>query len=106
MPLVSDYELLWDGAPGTYLWSEDVVTGGRTLLLAVPDIVHGQSATLVRIYVEHAADNWAVSGPAHGWDGNIEEPTLSPSIQVMTGVDGKAVPGWHGWLQHGELRSA
>jgi len=38
------------------------------------------------------------------WDGNLEKPTLSPSILV------KAVPGWndgwHGWLRDGVLVSA
>lgn len=31
------------------------------------------------------------------WDGNLERPTLSPSIQRTTGCR------WHGWLRNGVL---
>ena len=44
--------------------------------------------------MEHEPQNWAAPGSVNGWDGNEEEPTLSPSI-----VAGK----WHGYLRGGKL---
>ena len=33
-----------------------------------------------------------------GWDGNIESPTITPSINV--------IGRWHGWLRNGILETA
>lgn len=37
--------------------------------------------------------------PKWDWDGNIENPTITPSIQFMTGCK------WHGFLTNGEFKS-
>lgn len=65
---------------------------------------------LIRIYPEHAgptpqhpSGNWAAPGPVNGWDGNVDAPTLRPSIFVG---GGSAHPGWHGWLTAGKLSHA
>lgn len=34
-------------------------------------------------------------GPAWGWDGNVEAPTLSPSVRMLTPC------AWHGYLRAG-----
>lgn len=36
--------------------------------------------------------------PSWKWDGNVEAPTLEPSINCTGGC------GWHGYLQQGEFR--
>ena len=52
----------------------------------------------VLLYMNHQRGNWAAPGDKSGWDGNLDSPTLSPSILV---------PGeWHGFLEQGTLRDA
>lgn len=41
--------------------------------------------------------NWEGEGAKWNWDGNIEKPTLSPSIWRKG--------HWHGWLRNGEFVS-
>jgi hypothetical protein len=47
---------------------------------------------------------YVVKGPPqgthHGWDGNEESPTLTPSLNCSHRC------GWHGYLDHGDLRQA
>jgi len=38
------------------------------------------------------------------WDGNLETPTLHPSILAWDRADHK-VEHWHGWLQNGRFNS-
>ena len=43
------------------------------------------------------------------WDGNVESPTLHPSINCLScnpnnPAEKYAGCGWHGWLQNGEFR--
>lgn len=40
----------------------------------------------------------SVAFPAWTWDGNIEEPTVTPSI-----LHNKTKCGWHGYLTKGEF---
>ena len=53
--------------------------------------------------VKYARDTWA-------WDGNIEAPTVSPSIHSHDWVEGIPVAQmpthWHGWLQGGVFKQA
>lgn len=46
------------------------------------------------------------SNPQWDWDGNVEKPTLKPSIAHSVG-DGKGgmVEHWHGYLTNGEFKS-
>jgi hypothetical protein len=37
--------------------------------------------------------------PVWQWDGNIEKPTITPSIQIIGGC------GWHGYLTAGVFRT-
>lgn len=114
MPLLKDYRELWAmEEPGGYLWSTtlchpstcgEVEHGGHeTLVLAVPDILHGKKFECVRLYMERSEDDWAKPGSIYAFSGTKERPTLTPSIQVLGTVDGQEVNGWHGFLQDGEL---
>ena len=65
---------------------------------------------LIRIYtshegptVKHPSGNWAAPGPVDGWDGDVDAPTLRPSIWVGGSSD---YPGWHGYLTDGKLSNA
>ena len=54
----------------------------------------------------------AVPRPAEGklciwaWDGNVERPTITPSIDCIAMKDGKPTGGcgWHGFITNGEIR--
>lgn len=43
-----------------------------------------------------------------GWDGSIEAPTLTPSINCIAEKDGKPTGGcgWHGFIQAGVMTHA
>ena len=53
------------------------------------------------IYMERQPDNWASPGPVNGWDGDLERPTLTPSIQTLPHEG-----GWHGYITAGNLIDA
>lgn len=40
------------------------------------------------------------------WDGNVERPTLTPSINCLSEKDGKPAGGcgWHGFITNGVIR--
>ena len=72
----------------------------RALLVRLPrDGVTG--GEVHRLYVERQPDNWAAPGPVKAWDGDLERPTLTPSIQTLP-VEG----GWHGYITAGNLVDA
>ena len=50
------------------------------------------------ILVGHQVKPNMGSTPTWKWDGNLERPTLEPSINCVSGC------GWHGHLQQGEWR--
>ena len=58
---------------------------------------------LLRVFVNRQPDNWNARGDVSGWDGNILEPTLHPSIFVRGRTEN---PGWHGFFERGKLRNA
>ena len=72
----------------------------RALLVLLPrvGIPGGESHYL---YVERQPDNWASPGPVKAWDGDLERPTLTPSIQTLP-----AEGGWHGYITAGNLVDA
>jgi hypothetical protein len=41
-----------------------------------------------------------------GWNGNVEKPTLTPSINCIAEKDGKPTGGcgWHGFITNGVIR--
>ena len=50
------------------------------------------------------SENVMQGKPHWQWDGNLEAPTLSPSILVHENPGWS--PGWHGWLRAGKLVTA
>ena len=40
-----------------------------------------------------------------GWDGNLDRPTLTPSINCIAEKDGQPTGGcgWHGWIRDGVI---
>jgi hypothetical protein len=40
------------------------------------------------------------------WDGNVEHPTITPSINCIAEKDGKPTGGcgWHGWITKGRMK--
>lgn len=77
--------------PGCFQWEKpDPASAPRFLYIVLP----GGSGSFDAIQVQHGGPG----GPrVWGWDGNVEKPTLQPSIHWV-GV-------WHGFLENGRLRS-
>jgi hypothetical protein len=74
--------------PGDFAWSSDF----KTMFLLLPG--EKGSAAAIRITQSCADEN---NRPRWIWDGNIENPSLMPSIHA---------PGeWHGYLQNGMFQS-
>lgn len=70
------------------------------LLLVGADLGNGQYAR--RVPGQNKPAMW-------DWDGNIEAPTLSPSIDCRTKTDTGAPAagcGWHGYIKKGEISGA
>lgn len=42
---------------------------------------------------------WPINAPTWDWDGNEQEPTLTPSINC----NGNGGCGWHGFMKAGKL---
>lgn len=55
---------------------------------------------LIRIPTQESLEN----GARWQWDGNVDAPTLTPSINVNASL-GDDKPKWHGWMRNGELIS-
>ena len=72
----------------------------RALIVRLPrdGVIGGE---VHRLYVERQPDNWAAPGPVKAWDGDLERPTLTPSIQTLP-----AEGGWHGYITEGNLVDA
>ncbi|MXY79727.1 MAG: hypothetical protein F4Y94_08600 [Chloroflexi bacterium] len=106
-------EVFRTGAVGDWWWAwERGDDRALVLWIVVPAVridpgpvgpLTERGGELIRIYPNHAAGNWAQPGPVDGWDGNLEAPTLTPSIHV--GGSGPN-PGWHGYFEAGKLRDA
>lgn len=89
----------WDGPPGSFRWSQDSEHGYRTLWFKLPNGAHGMIAIAPLPLGVQKADKEGVLRPAvWSWDGNVEEPTLQPSIRH--GQPGQSWY-WHGFLTRG-----
>lgn len=76
---------------------EDRADGGRGIArIAYACPKTGEPCGMIRIgYPDKPA-----TSPSWRWDGNVEAPTLDPSINC----NGGAGCGWHGYLVAGEFR--
>ena len=91
-------DAFWDYGPGAFCWS-DLHEGGvvhkNVLWLRVPHPTNPKGELILLYPGGCQPNNWAAPGPCNRWDGNLDEPTLSPSI-LAPGV-------WHGYLRKGKL---
>lgn len=49
----------------------------------------------ITVGIEHKSH---INSPTWNWNGNEENPTLSPSVNNLPS---EVTPGWHGWLRDG-----
>ena len=76
---------------GDFCWHPDEENPTR-IVLSLPGGIG-----IVRLKVQRGPDPGEVpDGPKWGWDGDIEKPTLTPSINSTSGP-----VNWHGFLKDG-----
>lgn len=80
---------------GEFSWQE--IKGVRHIYLALPTLTPGVPDNYVMnlLPVSLGAN---VAGKYWGWDGNEDQPTLTPSVHC--------IGHWHGWLRGGEMVEA
>ena len=111
-PSADIFDEIYDrGRVGDWWWGRTEVDGEmhRVLWLVVPMVAREKygprirgEGELIAAFPSHIDGNWALPGPVNGWDGNLDEPTFSPSIFVGGSSD---YPGWHGFLRKGRLET-
>ena len=101
---------LWDKPPGTWRWRLGGWKGARVLEAVLPSRYPDgpgkvKDHLMCHCLVEGPSEKW-IGKPIWAWDGNEEEPTLSPSILVdaLWGEDSVRV-FWHGYMEKGNLRA-
>ena len=106
MALHTDLDAFLADGVGAFMWVAD--QHGRVLWLLVPWQYSDKVRPFqkIRLYMRRDEKDWAVPGEVNGWDGNIEFPTLDPSIQAQRRVGGVPVAGWHGHLKNGVLEES
>lgn len=74
-------------------WGGYLVDGRGNVVVQDPEYANRHIIPFVR-----TDDN-----PTWRWDGNVERPTLSPSIRILDRYygDPQATEVWHGWLRAG-----
>lgn len=97
-------------------WSSDEPVGSFDITLGSPE---GYAATAHILFVCPNGKRCSVLlGPAFvdrsapdrlcvwQWDGNIERPTITPSINCIAEKDGEPTGGcgWHGFITNGVMR--
>ena len=106
------YDYWFDHAsPGDWRWSSRNIDGTlhKTIMMVVPlvppDYRHygklaERGGELLSVFVERARNDWNEPGPVIAWDGDDDNPTLTPSIFCRGAAK---VKGWHGFFKKGEL---
>ena len=95
MPVFSSIDSeFWAYGIGAMSWSKE--DEHDVLFVLLPTEKEHLPFEPLRVYMNHAEDNWAKPGDVPGWNGDREKPTLKPSIQIPQ-------KGWHGYITHGEL---
>ena len=86
--LVKDFDELDASGPGAFFFLVEPIEGGerRTFVFNCPCGCGTNCAIPLTPWRTH---------PFWEWDGNVETPTLSPSIQRLDGCM------WHGFLRNG-----
>jgi Family of unknown function (DUF6527) len=92
-------ESFFDYAPGHFYWAVSDVDGERRIWMMLPRQDNDEGSPCC-IPVQPAIN---ANGASWGWDGNLEKPTLTPS--VFHDPHNPASPHhWHGWVTQGEMR--
>ena len=92
-----------DYPPGAFCWTETLLQPSGLTHIAIcvpmpPDRHPSERMRMLRIYRK----GWAKpEGTSWEWDGDLDLPTLSPSIGVSKKPDGTYT--FHGWLKAGVL---
>ena len=104
MFLTDDWKGFWSHGVGAMQWrllfDQNGIGPVRVLIVLLPrdGMLRGDPH---RLFVERQPDNWSCPGPVKDWDGDLERPTLTPSIQTLP-----AEGGWHGYIRAGNLIDA
>ncbi len=95
----SPNQAFWDHGAGAVCWN----VKGKILILLTPckECPHGYEVS--HIHCNHKPGNWAAPGSKSGWNGNLETPSLRPSIRVPNRHSPEPVDSWHGFLVNGIL---
>ena len=96
-----DWEGLHAHGVGAMFW--DIVQGNRVLYFLAPPVGDQNPECkfhLGRIYTMTDGKDWTHPGDVSGWDGNLEQPTFTPSIWLRNRK------GWHGYITAGNLVDA
>lgn len=103
---VHEYDLFWEHGVGAFAWL--VEEGRRVMLVILPESCMPRGFAASWLYMESEPNNWARPGDSEHWDGNVDVPTLSPSILVPAHEtrDGGHCPGWHGFIKQGKVYEA
>ena len=101
----------WHKPPGTWRWRLDGPEGARVMEAVLPTkypdgpgMVHQHIMCDCPVVVENSP--YSGRRPIWYWDGNIELPTLKPSIGSKTtwGIDDILI-FWHGYMEAGNFRA-
>lgn len=90
----TDWDLAEKHGPGAFVW--DVQPDRRALIFCLPGETFGRS-----IYVNQGPP---LGEGVWGWDGNVEKPTITPSILAWERQT-ERVEAWHGYLSAGRFVS-
>ena len=89
-PYEDEGKQFWNYGPGAMCWYIGP-TGRRFLRLLTPHQNREQE------YVSLPVKPYEGQMASWEWDGNLERPTLTPSIDILT------TGGWHGYVTNGNL---
>ena len=102
-------ENLWAAPEGTFAWGWEEQKDGskvRTIRIVVPyDTL--PSYHILKVYqvppdkLKEAPQPPEVPSPAWAWDGNVDKPSLHPSIACGP----RKKRDWHGYLKNGVLEA-
>lgn len=83
--------------PGHFYWSIDPEDGERLIWMMLPRQDNDEGSPCI-LTVRPTPDT-----PSWGWDGNIEKPTLTPSV-FHDPRNPESPHHWHGFITAGEMK--
>ena len=106
------FENLWDGPAGMFAWGWEEQKDGsrvRTIRIVMPFYTPpGQNSFhVLKVYqvppdkLKESSQPPEVPSPAWAWDGNLDKPSLHPSIACGP----RKKRDWHGYLKNGVLEA-